>query len=138
MFYVCFLFCLGDTVEFLKDAKVFKIVGRTSVDVIKSGGHKLSALDVERELITNEMVEDVAVIGLKDVEWGQRVLAMIVLKPNAKYNYNEFIKWCKSRMPKYSVPRLIEIVDKIPKNQLGKINKKDLIQFYEKKYQDIK
>lgn len=121
--------------EFLKETKVFKIIGRTSVDVIKSGGHKLSALDIEREILTNKQVEDVTVFGLTDPEWGQRVFALLVLKPGAKLNHAEFLNWCKSRLPKYSVPRLVEVVEKIPKNQLGKVNKKDLIKQYELKYE---
>lgn len=133
--YCFFCFFKGDTVEFLRNSKVFKIVGRTSVDVIKSGGHKISALDIERELLTHEQIEDVAVFGVKDVEWGQRVFALIVLKQTEHkqviFDENEFKKWCKSRLPKYSVPRLVRLVDKIPKNQLGKVNKKELIQFYE-------
>lgn len=99
--------------------------------MIKSGGHKISALDVEREILAHDQIEDVSVLGLKDSEWGQRVFALIVLKSTAEFNPNEFKKWCKARLPKYAVPRSIEIVKSIPKNQLGKVNKKELIQFYE-------
>lgn len=111
---------------------MFKIVGRTSVDVIKSGGHKMSALDIEREILTNDKIEDVVIFGLKDPEWGQRVFALVVLKPNVvEFDLSEFKEWCKSRLPKYSIPRFVQVVDKIPKNQLGKVNKKELILLYE-------
>lgn len=125
---------IGDTVEFLEKEKAYRIIGRTSVDVIKSGGYKISALDVERAIMANEMIEEVCVMGLKDSVWGQRVLSVLVLKPNAKANFkqDEFIKWCKTRLPKYSVPTVVKVVDKIEKNQLGKVNKKELIKTYEK------
>lgn len=129
------LFNKGDTVQYLKESKVFKIIGRTSVDVIKSGGHKISALDIEREILTNEMIADVSIMGLSDSVWGQRVFALMVIKANAVYDESVFMDWCKARLPKYSVPRLIELVDAIPKNQLGKVNKKELIRFYENKFQ---
>lgn len=125
-------FKTGDTARYLKDLGVYKIIGRTSVDVIKSGGHKISALDVEKEILAFENIEDVAVIGLADPIWGQRVFALISLKNKTKnFDDNDFLNWCKFRMPRYCVPRLVKIVDKIPKNQLGKVNKKELIQFYE-------
>lgn len=126
---------LGDTVEYLSDSKAYRIIGRTSVDVIKSGGYKISALDVERAILSNEAIEEVCVMGLSDQVWGQRVFAVLVLKPNANFSQKAFIEWCKTRLPKYSVPTVIKVVDKIEKNQLGKVNKKELIKFYEKEFQ---
>lgn len=84
--------------------------------------------------MSNDMIEEVCVMGLSDPVWGQRILAVLVLKPKAKgaFNQEEFIEWCKTRLPKYSVPSVIRLVDHIKKNQLGKVNKKELIRFYEK------
>lgn len=124
-------FKTGDTAKFLKDMNVYKMIGRTSVDVIKSGGHKISALDVEKELLANDVIEDVAVMGLSDLVWGQRVFALLVIRKKKTFDKDEFIKWCKLRLPKYSVPTVIKITESIPRNQLGKVNKKELIQFYE-------
>jgi len=106
------------------------------VDVIKSGGYKISALDVERAILSNDMIEEVCVMGLSDPVWGQRVFAVMVLKPNAKESFAQksFIDWCKTQLPKYSVPTVIKIVGKIEKNQLGKVNKKELIKIYEKEF----
>lgn len=130
------IFLIGDTVEFLSDSKAYRIIGRTSVDVIKSGGYKISALDVERAILSNEAIEEVCVMGLSDQVWGQRVFAVLVLKPNATTSFSQkaFIEWCKTRLPKYSVPTVIKVVDKIEKNQLGKVNKKELVKFYEKEF----
>ena len=61
----------GDTAVYSDGA--YKIAGRTSVDIIKSGGFKISALDVEAALLTHEHIEEVAVVGLPDITWGQKV-----------------------------------------------------------------
>ena len=125
----------GDTAEFLKDLKIYKLLGRTSVDVIKSGGYKISALDIEKEILAHPQINDVAILGLSDPKWGQKIFALIVLKQNSgKFSESEFINWCKSCLPKYSVPKLVKIIDIMPRNQLGKVNKKELVKKYEKEY----
>ena len=63
--------CTGDTAQYTDGA--YRILGRTSVDIIKSGGFKISALDVERHLLTHPNIEDVVVVGIPDVTWGQKV-----------------------------------------------------------------
>ena len=112
---------------------MYKIAGRTSVDVIKSGGYKISALDVEKVLLGNDLVNDVAVMGLNDPIWGQRVFALLVLKTHhaSRFNLNEFKAWCRASLPKYQVPSVIKVIEHMPRNQLGKVNKKELIQKYE-------
>jgi malonyl-CoA/methylmalonyl-CoA synthetase len=104
------------------------------VDVIKSGGYKISALDIEKELLGHPYIEDVSVMGLSDPVWGQRVFSLIVLKPSTKdlFNEKEFIEWCKTCLPKQSVPTVIKYIDVLPRNQLGKVNKKELVKNYEK------
>lgn len=108
-------------------------MGRTSVDVIKSGGYKISALDIEKVILSYPLVEDVAVMGLEDHIWGQRVFSLLQLKLEFVkiFDKKEFVTWCNQYLPKYSVPTVIEIIDKIPRNQLGKVNKKTLIRNYE-------
>ena len=120
----------------MRDIRAYKLVGRTSVDVIKSGGYKISALDIEKELLANDHVDDVAVMGLSDPVWGQKIFALLVLKPASSGTFNaaEFTEWCKKRLPKYSVPRLLKVIDKMPRNLLGKVNKKELIKKYEKEF----
>ena len=77
-----------------------------------------------------------AVLGLSDAKWGQKIFALLVLKPKSvdSFQNDEFINWCKTRLPKYSVPKLIKIIDKLPRNQLGKVNKKELVKKYENEY----
>ena len=109
-------------------------MGRTSVDVIKSGGYKISALDVEKVLHGYDAVEDVAVMGLSDSVWGQKVFALLVLKPQylSRFCQEEFLNWCKNNLPKYQIPTIVRVIESMPRNQLGKVNKKELIQIYEK------
>lgn len=129
-------FKTGDTAEFLKDKHIYKLIGRTSVDVIKSGGYKISALDIEKELLGHDLIDDVTVIGLQDPVWGQKVFALVVLKQalQSQFCADEFKKWCKQRLPKQSVPKMVKVIEKMPRNQLGKVNKKELIKIYEKEY----
>ncbi len=114
-------FKTGDTATFLKDSKIYKLLGRTSVDVIKSGGYKISALDIEKELLGYEQIEDVSVMGISDPTWGQRIFSLIVLKPGISekdFKRDDYVKWCKERLPKASVPTLIKIIDKMPRVSL--------------------
>ena len=70
-------FFLGDTAQF--DDQSFKILGRSSVDILKSGGYKISALHVERLLLEHPQIADVAVLGISDEVYGQKVGVVIVL-----------------------------------------------------------
>lgn len=127
-------FKTGDTAIFDKSSNgggEYKIVGRTSVDVIKTGGYKMSALDIERVILSNELIEDAAVMGLSDTTWGQIVFALIVVKPGRTFNQQEFLAWCQSNLPKYQVPRLVRVIDKMPRNLMFKVNKKELVAIYE-------
>uniref|UniRef100_H2YMX5 Acyl-CoA synthetase family member 3, mitochondrial n=1 Tax=Ciona savignyi TaxID=51511 RepID=H2YMX5_CIOSA len=118
-------FKTGDTGVFENGA--FRIVGRTSVDIIKSGGYKLSALDIERDLLEHSDITEVSVIGVPDDVWGQKVTAIIALKETSRLNKTELLEWCRSRMASYKVPREFMFVKKIPRNAMGKVNKKNLL-----------
>lgn len=97
------------------------------MDIIKSGGYKLSALQIETELLTNPLIKDVAVVGIADPEWGERVAAIIVPEQGAEMSLESLSTWAKTKLPKYSVPSVLKIVNTIPKNAMGKINKKELV-----------
>lgn len=62
----------GDIVEFTEDS--YRILGRSSVDIIKTGGYKVSALQIEYVMLNHPDIVDVAVIGLDDITWGQKVM----------------------------------------------------------------
>ena len=107
--------------------------GRTSVDVIKSGGYKISALDVERNLLTHPNIVDVAVLGVPDHEWGQIVGAVVVERrgggavASGSLTLQELRIWSKEKMPTSWIPRKLVLVDSIPRNAMGKVNKKTLV-----------
>lgn len=125
-------FKTGDHVAFIREHNSYKILGRTSIDIIKSGGYKISAVDIEREISAHHNIFDVIVFGVKDSKWGEVVCAYIKLKEKNEYNQNEFITWCKERLPKQSVPKIIKVFDVMPRNHIGKVNKKELVKQYEK------
>lgn len=83
---------------------MIKILGRASVDIIKTGGYKVSALDIERELLEHPSIAEIAVVGLKDAEFGQKIAAVVVLKPSAApLGLEELRTWAKSRLATYKV-----------------------------------
>lgn len=99
------------------------------MDIIKSGGYKISALSVETHILEHPDIADCAVVGMKDDEWGQRIVALVVLKPKVEtLDVEQFKEWAKAKMPGYSVPKDLKIVTALPKNAMGKVNKKELMQ----------
>ncbi|KAL4235157.1 Acyl-CoA synthetase member 3 [Mactra antiquata] len=117
-------FKTGDTA--MLSSGVFKIVGRTSVDVIKSGGYKISALDIERHLLEHPLIKDVAVIGLPDEMWGEIVASVVTLKTRGNLPLEDLQTWCKDKMPSYHIPKVLNVIEEIPRNAMGKVNKKEL------------
>ncbi|KAJ2221475.1 hypothetical protein IWW45_008860 [Coemansia sp. RSA 485] len=103
---------------------LYSIMGRQSVDIIKSGGFKLSALEIERELLEHPNVTDVAVVGVPDEEWGEVVAAAVVLRPGASLDMRELKPWCYERMANYKCPKMVKTVDSLPRNLMGKLDKK--------------
>ncbi|MEE6499808.1 hypothetical protein FKM82_003592, partial [Ascaphus truei] len=86
-------FRTGDTAVY-KDGSYW-ILGRTSVDIIKTGGYKVSALEVERHLLSHRSITDVAVIGAPDVTWGQRVAAIVKLRRGHVLSLKELKEWAR-------------------------------------------
>ncbi|XP_061889634.1 malonate--CoA ligase ACSF3, mitochondrial [Entelurus aequoreus] len=121
-------FKTGDTAVF-RDG-VYWIMGRTSVDIIKSGGYKISALEVERHLLAHPDITDVAVIGAPDATWGQKVTAVVQLKEGQSLTLPDLKSWGREHMAPYAVPADLLLVDEIPRNQMGKVNKKDLLRHF--------
>jgi len=117
-------FCTGD-VGVVEDG-YYRIMGRSSVDIIKSGGYKLSALEIEGVLLTHESVSEVAVIGVEDDTWGESVMAIIALKEDTSLEYDQLKQWCTGKMSSYKIPKALRIVDALPRNAMGKVTKPDL------------
>lgn len=121
-------FMTGDTICYDPTVNSFKIMGRDSVDIIKSRGYKVSALEIETKLLEHPTIDDCAVLGIPDEVFGQKIIALTVFK--SETSTDEVIpalkKWCESKFASYSMPS-IKIVNKIPRNQMGKVNKADLV-----------
>ncbi|CAI6363957.1 unnamed protein product [Macrosiphum euphorbiae] len=124
-------FKTGDSVNYVDGS--FKILGRTSIDIIKTGGYKVSALFVETIMLQNKMIKDIAVVGLPDSTWGQRIGALIVIDEQHTINVEhkklkkDLKCWAETVLPPYSIPTVINIVEEVPRNALGKVDKKSLL-----------
>ena len=102
---------------------VFRILGRSSVDIIKTGGYKVSALEIEEILRTHPYVKECAVVGVPDPVWGEQVCAALILRGNATLSLDAFREWGKNRLASYKVPKNIIILNELPKNVMGKVSK---------------
>ncbi|KAK6581131.1 hypothetical protein PZA11_006619 [Diplocarpon coronariae] len=111
---------------------MYFIRGRRSADIIKSGGEKVSALEVERELLSLPEISEAAVVAVSSGKWGQKVGAVIVLHGDAEGKKGEWgpmdmRRALRNRLANYKIPQVLKVVDSIPKNAMGKINKKQLV-----------
>lgn len=114
-------FCTGDVA--VLESGYYRIMGRSSVDIIKSGGYKLSALEIEGVLLTHDAIAEVAVLGVPDETWGESVTAFISLRPDSSLEFDELRAWCDGKMSSYKIPKAIKIVDSLPRNAMGKVTK---------------
>ncbi|KAA8651311.1 hypothetical protein EYZ11_002597 [Aspergillus tanneri] len=123
-------FKTGDVAR--RDASgAYFIQGRASVDLIKSGGYKISALEVERKLLGLDAIQEVAVVGLADEEWGQRVAAVVKQREGTEpLGLQTLRTQLKQEMAPYKIPTVLKVVDGIERNAMGKVNKKTIIQKY--------
>lgn len=110
----------------------FHIQGRASMDIIKSGGEKISALEIEREMLGLDEIVECSVIGIPNEEWGEQVTAVVVLSPRAKDSFtaSDLKTKLKGTLAGWKVPKRMIAVDSIPRNQMGKVNKKELVKQY--------
>ncbi|MFI5307379.1 MAG: acyl-CoA synthetase [Polyangiales bacterium] len=104
----------------------YRILGRESVDILKSGGYKISALEIEATLRAHPAIRECAVIGVPDPTWGQRVAAVAVLHEGAGLELAALREWAKQRLAPYKVPSLLRTVKELPKNAMGKVQKPEL------------
>lgn len=124
-----------------REGNYFYIVGRASLDIIKSGGYKISALDIERELLGLPYISEAMVVGVEDEEFGQRVAALISLQEEdltdaflETYGNTEYMltiedlrRDLRDRLAGYKLPTLLRVVGgELPKTATGKVQKKIL------------
>ena len=112
----------------------YRLLGRRAVDILKTGGHRVSAIEIEEVYRTHSAVHDVAVVGVPDLEWGQRVCsAWVPADPDAAEppSPQELRAWGKERLAPYKVPRDFRMVPGLPRNAMGKVRKPAVVSIFE-------
>jgi len=117
-------FLTGDTGQ--REDGAFRILGRTDVDIIKTGGYKVSALEIENVLLEHPAIREAAVVGVEDNQWGEQVCAAVVLHEDARLSSGNLRQWAKTRLARYKAPARIRMVPSFPRNSMGKVLKTDL------------
>ena len=104
----------------------FRLLGRSNVDIIKTGGFKVSALEIEEILRTHPAIAECAVVGVHDEDWGERVSAAVELRTGATLSLDELQQWAKVQLAPYKVPRALQAVPALPRNAMGKVVKPEV------------
>ncbi|MBI4419224.1 MAG: AMP-binding protein, partial [Gemmatimonadetes bacterium] len=112
----------------------YRILGRKSIDIIKTGGYKVSALEIEEVLRTHPDVAECAVVGVKDDEWGERVCAAVELKAGRPLTLETLEAWARERLAPYKVPRALRWVGMLPRNAMGKVVKAEITRMFQGSY----
>ena len=121
-------FTLGDMGYFDEDGYIF-LSGRAK-DFIKRAGEMVSPEEVEQILHSHPAIDEAAIIGVPDLDWGERVRAIVVAKPGSTIDEEEVISYCKDRMTSFKKPESVVVVDELPRNPLGKVLKRVLREEY--------
>lgn len=132
-------FMTGDIAR--REKGYYFVLGRASLDIIKSGGYKISALDIERELLSLPYIAEAMVVGVSDEEYGQRVAALLSLQEEEMttsfrqerrsagnvLSIYKLRRDLRERLVGYKLPTLLRVVGgELPKTATGKIQKKIL------------
>tara|TARA_R110002072_G_scaffold303141_1_gene495754 strand:- start:86453 stop:86977 length:525 start_codon:yes stop_codon:yes gene_type:complete len=105
------------------EAGCYRIMGRESADIIKSGGYKLSALEIEAACLHHPVIREAAVVGIPDDTGGEVVALAAVLESGQELTLESLGKWCQDRLSKYRIPSWLLVVDELPRNAMGKMTK---------------
>jgi malonyl-CoA/methylmalonyl-CoA synthetase len=114
------------------DPEGYRLLGRASVDILKTGGEKVSALEIEEVFRTHPAIDDCAVVGVPDPEWGDRVCIAVVAVPGlAAPPIDGLRAWGKERLAPAKVPSRLLVLDELPRNALGKVTKPAITRLFE-------
>jgi len=114
-------FKTGD-VAVLEDG-YYRILGRLSVDIIKSGGYKLSALEIEDALRQHPAVRECAVVGVADDTWGEAVAVAAEIVEGKELELKALRTWAADKLSNYKLPKALRVVPELPRNAMGKVTK---------------
>lgn len=106
---------------------VLRLVGRSSTDLIKTGGYRVGAGEIEAAMLEHPDVVEAAVLGLPDDDLGERIAAWVVIAPDSTLTDDELIQHVAALLAPHKRPRAITRVDALPRNALGKVQKKRLL-----------
>ena len=110
---------------------VYRILGRTNIDILKTGGHKVSALEIEEALREHPAIAECAVVGVPDGEWGERVAAAVVLRDALNdvaddsdgLDLPSLRSWARELLAAHKLPSRLLVVETLPRNAMGKVMK---------------
>jgi acyl-CoA synthetase (AMP-forming)/AMP-acid ligase II len=108
----------------------YTVISDRKKDVIITGGENVSSIEVEDVLYQHEAVAEVAVIGVPDEKWGEKVLALVVLRPGAAASEQDLIEHCRARIAHFKAPKTIEIREVLARTATGKLQKYKLREPY--------
>lgn len=108
----------------------YRILGRSSVDIIKTGGYKVSALEIEEVLREHPSIREVAVVGLPDPEWGERIAAALVLGTGPELALEGLRRWAGDRLAPYKLPTRLLVLKELPRNAMGKVTKPEVVRLF--------
>ena len=122
-------FRTGDTA--VVENGVYRILGRTNIDILKTGGHKVSALEIEEALREHVAIAECAVVGVPDPEWGERVAVAVVLRRENTLALEDLRAWCKQRLAAHKVPSRLLVLEALPRNAMGKVTKPAVLELFQ-------
>ena len=108
------------------DADGYVTLQDRSKDIIISGGSNIYPREVEEILLSHEAVSEVAVVGQTDAEWGEVVVAFVVLHPGDAVDEATFDKLCRDQIARFKRPKVYHFIETLPKNNYGKVLKTEL------------
>ncbi len=118
-------FQTGDIAALTAEGEV-RIVGRRATDLIKTGGYKVGAGEVEAALLEHASVREAAVVGVPDDDLGERIVAFVVPSPGATPSAGELAEHVAGLLAPHKRPRAVHVVEALPRNAMGKVLKKQL------------
>jgi long-chain acyl-CoA synthetase len=95
-------------------------------DLIIKAGENISPREIEEVIFSHNKVAEAAVVGIKDTVYGEEIKAFVVLKPGEQANSEDILQHCSTRLNQFKVPKVIQFIDSLPKNLIGKVERKEL------------
>ena len=115
---------VGDIAK--RDAEGFIYIVDRKKDMVISGGVNIYPREIEEVLLGHPAIADVAVVGIPDDKWGERLKAFVILKPEKTLSTDGLVQFCEGKLSAYKIPKNIQVVTALPRNANGKVLKTEL------------